>query len=52
MGLRGDSVLAYGMRRAYRDRALSLPDFNNKVKPGGFGRANLPAPGIWRLAIS
>ncbi len=23
----------------------SLSDFNNKVKPGGFGRANLPAPG-------
>ena len=33
------------MRRAYRDRALSLSDFSNKVKPGGFGRANLPAPG-------
>jgi len=30
----------------------SLSDFNNKVKPGGFGRANLPVPGIWRLAIS
>jgi len=23
----------------------SLSDFSNKVKPGGFGRANLPAPG-------
>lgn len=23
----------------------SLPDFNNRVRPGGFGRANLPAPG-------
>ncbi len=23
----------------------SLSDFNNKVRPGGFGRANLPAPG-------
>ena len=45
MGLRGDSVLAYAMRRAYRDRALYLPDFSNKVRPGGFCRANLPAPG-------
>ncbi len=23
----------------------SLPDFSNRVRPGGFGRANLPAPG-------
>ena len=30
----------------------SLSDFNNRVKPGGFGRANVPTPGIWKSAIS